>query len=839
MEDMLDLFSDLDAAPSVYKGDKWDLLADVLANDPDLNFKEDPDSLSMAERITLAIDAIKDALLQGYTIALGWSGGKDSTVTLHLFLFALVQLVRAGKGQRISQYSWVGHTDTGIENPEVRYLADRSIVALQRFIEEEGLPLTVAVERPSLASSWPGRILTGRGLPTFVNSSARQCSNELKVGPAKRLTAKMRQRMPKEQRKKICLLLGSRDAESTTRAGNIAKRGGNDIKLTVMPDGSAELYPVKSWNVDQIWETLLACGSGDSPLLTLPSFVPDNKETAELYRAATGECIWGGKDQRKSEACGARFGCAFCTAVGTDDSMEQMLFDTVDGEKVAVERYAYMQGLNRLQRYLIKTQWDWSCRHPVGRTIYADGYIRLQPDVYSPSFLRRLLHVCCSLDYQEEQRAVENRIKLLMGEIEDNEHNRRMCEPQFRVITPSALIHIAFLWSFHHFNPIPFEAIQIYRKVWLHGELDLLEDEPSLPVHPKSTIDREWWVKVPRWGDGSLADGLADPMAVMTYFDGQDDVRAARVVNTWDGRRAVVAFTEDSETRIDQEAAEWVIWEDFPRLWEQVQDGILSNTEAARYFLRLGVISVARGTTGKMHQMMQRGQTLSQLGLAGDKSMLDVLMDPSLEVIPTKVYHRQLSEKISRAQRRSKRLLYLGLVIDMNLQLHTEIGLAIDAQLKTEQRQARLAELTKLANRVESMGMSIISLRAEWLTQPAGETKYGAGLIRQWRRAILEITRGLSRKERAEGKILTKLWLTLDAMDAALCGSTDGRYFSEQVKDAAALAPWPLARSIDVWRKQLSKLEAMPSPGAKPLMLVASNGRRIDGDAQNQLALAM
>lgn len=32
--------------------------------------------------------------------------------------------------------------------------------------------------------------------------------------------------MPKEMREKVCLVLGSRDAEGVTRAGNIAKRGG-------------------------------------------------------------------------------------------------------------------------------------------------------------------------------------------------------------------------------------------------------------------------------------------------------------------------------------------------------------------------------------------------------------------------------------------------------------------------------------------------------------------------------------------------------------------------------------------------------------------------------------
>lgn len=839
MEDTtIDMFSDLLEAtnePVIFKGDKWDRLPDILANDPDLNFYED--GSSMAIRVIAAINAIKEMLLAGYTASLGYSAGKDSEASLHLLLFAMVSLVRAGKRNQISPYSYVGHTDTGIENPEIRYLADKKLAALQRFIDEEDLPLTIAIERPGLSSSWPGRILTGRGLPTFVNSNARQCSNELKVGPAKRLAAKMKQRMPKEMRNKICLLLGSRDAESTIRANNIAKRGGNDVKFTVLRDGNAELYPVKSWSVDNIWDFLLACGSAESPMLPLPSYQPDNKETAELYRAATGECIWGASSPKKSEACGARFGCAFCTAAGSDDSMEEMLYEVVDGDQVVVERYAYMHGLNRVQRYLIKTQWDWSQRHPIGRTIYSGGYIRLQPDVYRPGFLRRLLHVCCSLDYQEQQRAVETKVRLLSGDIEDNAHNRRMCNPQFRIITPAALIHIAFLWSFHHFVETPFEAIRIYRKVWEFGDLDLLEDEPSLMAVPRSTIDNEWWIKVPRWGDGSLADGLADPISAMTYFDGQDDERAARKVNTWDGPRHVVSFVDSNETSIDEEAADWVIWEDYPRLWEQVQDGLMTNTDAARYFMRMGVVSMAKGMTGKYHQMMQRGQTLTHLGLSGDISMLDVLMKSDVHVIGTKTYHAELKRKFQREQRKINRLLSLKLVIDTNLHQRTPLGVELEQQLRKEENAKRMAKLKGIANTAETFGMSILALRAQWMVAQPNEKRYGQDHLRKWRKAIVEISQSLTRRDWDSSKITEQLTAVLDDVETRILDPKADRAYSEHTMDAIEQAPASMLRCVDVWRKQIRMLNRLPKQkSAAHLRLVANNKR---GDSHNQLALAI
>ena len=78
------------------------------------------------------------------------------------------------------------------------------------------------------------------------------------------------------------------------------------------------------------------------------------------------------------------------------------------------EKYGYMAILNRLQRFIAKRRYAWEDRHPVGRTVYEGGYIKIQPDVYSPKFLERLLHICCSADYVEQQRADDG---LLGGDV--------------------------------------------------------------------------------------------------------------------------------------------------------------------------------------------------------------------------------------------------------------------------------------------------------------------------------------------------------------------------------------------------------------------------------------
>ena len=322
------------------RGDKWDSVWSELTDNEDLNFVDASRGTSLSSLITSSVEAIHTALIDGWTMMIGYSSGKDSETVLHLFLMALIRAVRSGAA--ISQHHFILHTDTLIESPEVRWLADQKLAELERFIAKENLPLTIVLAKPGITQSWTGRILTGRGLPTFSNSSARQCSQELKITSAKRAKAAYMRELPKEVRQKVCLLLGSRDAESTIRAANIAKQRGSSDRVIKTKDGG-ELYVVKNWLASDVWEFLLSAGMGSA--YPLPSYLESNVTTAELYKAATGECVWSATEKKASDACGARFGCWACQAVGLDKSMETLL-------ATDPERHGYMSGLNRIQRYL-------------------------------------------------------------------------------------------------------------------------------------------------------------------------------------------------------------------------------------------------------------------------------------------------------------------------------------------------------------------------------------------------------------------------------------------------------------------------------------------------------
>ncbi|EHW2068061.1 TPA_asm: phosphoadenosine phosphosulfate reductase [Salmonella enterica] len=720
MQQVIDFGTSEPTLAPILTGDKWDTVWQTLANDEDLNYVDASTGTSMANLITTGTNAIYKALTDGWTMSLAYSSGKDSECVLHLFLMALVRATR--NGTNISQHHYVMHTDTGIENPAVRWLADTKLAELEAFVEKHQLPLSIVIGKPGLTSGWTGRILSGRGLPTFSNSSARQCSIDLKVDPARRARAEYMRGLPKAVRQRVCLLLGSRDAESTTRAMNIEKKGGSaeDVKQT---KEGGELYPIRHWHQGNVWEFLLS--SGDEARFALPSYLPNNNETAELYKEATGECVWTGSEKAKS-ACGSRFGCYLCQAVGLDRSMENLL--NADPEK-----YGYMAILNRLQRFIAKRRYAWEDRHPVGRTVYEGGYIKIQPDVYSPKFLERLLHICCSADYVEQQRADDVAEKLAYGLLEDNAHNRRMSRPQFRIVSEEAVVHVDFMWAFHHFNDKPFRALEIYHRVWAHGELDLLTDEPTMPVVPQSPIPKAVWLKVGKFGDDSLFDGLADPVAEMTYFDGGDDERAARVIKTRDGHRRVVSFSEDNEVTVDEESASFVLWVEYPRLKSAIESGAYTAGSAAQFYLRFGTVSLCKGKSALYHKMMQRGQTYHRLGLTGFQSMEGITARKDLRILSTEKYQHVLKRTLEARIIRFKWWANLAFTIQYHMTRMTEFGFWLHRVLRQESHNELMDEKTLCKNSLETVLINQTNAWCLVMSDVGNKPDTSNALRRYWR----------------------------------------------------------------------------------------------------------
>lgn len=647
--------------------DKWQTVFNEIRTNSFFITSDSESDLALGPRIEDAVTSIYQAICDGWTLNIGVSFGKDSTAVLHLFLIALMRAVR--EGRNVSPYHWIGYTDTGIENPEVHHLAMQKITQLQAFIETHNLPLTVLVAKPNFTSSWVGRILTGRGLPTVVSSSSRQCSIDLKVTPAKRARAAYIKELPREFRDKICLLLGSRDDEGSRRAASISGRNGSASSVVVTPAGG-ELYPVKEWSATNVWDLLTSSGSDSR--FPLPSPFTNNMDTAELYADAQGECIWTPTNTKApSKACGSRFGCSLCAVSGdSDKSMENLLADT--------ERYGYLENLNRLRNYLVATFYDWNLRNNVGRTIY-DRFIKIQPDTYSAAMTEKLLTVAVSIDYAEHQRAERVAAALAAGQLDVTPLNLRMAQPQFRLVNAQQIIHIDYMWSLHHFSPYPYRALEIYRQVWDGELLDLLDAEKDMAPVPRTPQPKELWLDLKKtsWSLGGLHDGLSDPLSEMTAFD---DEGVLSTVKTKDGLRKLVAYTVDSEITVNAETASFIVWEEYDRLITSARH--YTPAAAAIYYLRIGAVSIAKGKQALYHEMAQRGQTYRQLGLSGNVSINDIAQRYPL--LTTAQCHQFAAARLKSRLKKFSWLCFLHYYFDFNLRHSTVVGQAIKRQLLEE-----------------------------------------------------------------------------------------------------------------------------------------------------------
>ncbi len=608
------------ATASIFVNDKWTRIWQTLKEDKDLCFVDKENPISLSELITNATESIYKAIVDGYTVFIGYSAGKDSTSVLILFLMALMRAHREGK--ELSPHHCVQHTNTGVENPEVSDHAGECLYDLELFIEKHNLPLSIIIAEPMLTQSWTGRILTGRGLPTFTGSH-RQCSIDMKIEPAKKAKKKYIKSIGKEYAQKTLLLLGSRDDEGRIRANNISKFNGQADKPVLVKKYEYEMYPIKKWSTSNVWEFLLSCG--DNEKYPLPNFRESSADTAELYKDATGECVWSGEEALKSKSCGSRFGCWACQTGGGDDKSASNLIKSN-------EKYAYLKPLYRIQQLLAKTRYDWSLRHPVGRTIDDNnGRILIKPDVYSPIFLERLLRACITADVLEEERAYQHARDLISGKLEDNKYNRRMISPQFKIVSETQLVHVDFLWALHGFNSKPFRALEIYHEVTQKNMLEELLDVDEMEHVKRTPIPKAKYLKVGKWEDGSLHDGLSDPFSPMVYFEPNDDERAQKTVKTKTGNLRVMSILEDSSLTVNEEAAHFIVHTEFKDYLESKMD-TYNSVYAFQYYLRFGAVSLSKGKLPLYHKMAQRGQCYRRMGLNGQHTIDEILNNPDFDI---------------------------------------------------------------------------------------------------------------------------------------------------------------------------------------------------------------
>lgn len=266
---------------------------------------------SLAEKI----EAVKREIKEEYRAEhakpwiIGFSGGKDSTLVLHLVVEALLELPWSERKRDVH----VVANDTLVESPIVQDFVDVTLARLDTGLRDLHLPCTVNRTVPLVDQTFWVNVI-GRGYPSPTRFF-RWCTDRMKIRPTTNFIKTM-----VSESGEVILLLGVRRSESAARAAS-AKKYDNGGRLNSHNDipGCLVFRPILELDTEDVWEYLM---SHPTP------WGGDHKALVKLYRDAMGGECPVVIDPDAQPSCGSssiRFGCWTCTVVDKDKSFRNQV----------------------------------------------------------------------------------------------------------------------------------------------------------------------------------------------------------------------------------------------------------------------------------------------------------------------------------------------------------------------------------------------------------------------------------------------------------------------------------------------------------------------------------
>lgn len=519
---------------------------------------------------TISLRAIEKVLRDGHPLIVGWSSGKDSSVLANLVLTASRNMVKQG----IHTPVVITHSDTRVENPIVRRIADSEIVKIRAYAQKHSLPVQVMVGRPSISQAWPTRVIGGRALPAFP-STRSDCATDWKIVVNERNMKLAMQSFAKQDLCEPVICTGVRLGESAVRDAAMKARGERGDVPFRNQDGRQMLSPIIAWELDDVWSFLGECNAG------VIEAYSDFASTIEFYRDAGGTSCVVVSDmamQGFNKPCGARGGCWACTPSGASDRSMQNLIASDE------ERYGFMKPLAAIRDFLFATQYDWSRRHFVQRTI-KDGYITIGADTYSPAMLAELLRYT------------------LTAQVESG----------VEIIDAATLVAIDARWSLYGLHP-PFEAIRIWQDIergrrYHPPVYDKPFPKTEVPVIGKIKVGNDWDDET----SPLYAEGLRSPVWEMFSESCGPSLRVFA--------NGKVGLDLEEGLDVDPEsAAMFLDWEADRKAAEPISK-FTQWTSAYMFYVTLGTIQPAKGQSSMVDDLMRRTAWRQRMNLHGQRSL--------------------------------------------------------------------------------------------------------------------------------------------------------------------------------------------------------------------------
>lgn len=268
----------------------------------------------MSKRIQHIISEIEDQYLLDHDFnkpwIIGFSGGKDSTALLQLVWLALKQIPAKKRKRKI----FVICNDTLVENPIIVDYVEGVLEKIKQAAVEQGLPIEVNKTIPRLEDSFWVNIV-GRGYPV-PNNAFRWCTDKMKIKPTSRFVTEQ-----VADNGEAIILIGTRSAESQTRARSIKKHEIRGKRLTKHPHhhNTFVYAPIKDLMLEEVWYIINT--------MTSP-WGADNSQLFQIYSDASAddyECPTMVSDKKHTSCGQSRFGCWTCTVVKEDKSMTALV----------------------------------------------------------------------------------------------------------------------------------------------------------------------------------------------------------------------------------------------------------------------------------------------------------------------------------------------------------------------------------------------------------------------------------------------------------------------------------------------------------------------------------
>jgi DNA sulfur modification protein DndC len=312
-------------------------------------------------RIETAKTILKGIIEDSYSssIVLGFSGGKDSTVLLHLTLESLMN------SNRNVPKLVIVHCNTFVENPTIENYSSSFMRNLKTYLKQLNSSFEIKIVTPQKENTYWCNLI-GKGYP-LPHRMFRWCQRTLKIKP-------MEDFIKTFVGNNSSLLLGHRADESQERKKSLKKNSSNGKLLNY--ENIKTYVPLSCLTEEDVWRFLLT----EEPL-----WGGDYETVVSIYKDARGECPLLPDNGKNLSGCGSRFGCWVCTLVKEDKSLKNQSLKDLS-----------------LQPYLEFRNWliDF-CSQPCNRYPFTRtgkkvkmGYLTLNARKY---ILSRLLNLECTV----------------------------------------------------------------------------------------------------------------------------------------------------------------------------------------------------------------------------------------------------------------------------------------------------------------------------------------------------------------------------------------------------------------------------------------------------------